>query len=97
MNEVGPQRWWRARWSEFARNSATAKAQVFRALKPFLTGGVGLPSQESVAKHLDMPIDTLRSHLSRLRARYREIVLASLKNYMSDIWDRLRRILAATC
>src|SRR5262249_41975474 len=40
-----------------------AKASLFAALKPFLTGGAALPSQESVAQQLDLPIDTLRSHL----------------------------------
>jgi hypothetical protein len=43
-------------------------------LKPFLTGGVGLPSQDEVATRLGISIDTLRSHLSRLRARYRELL-----------------------
>ena len=50
------------------------KARVFHALKPFLTGGVGLPSQDEVATRLGISIDTLRSHLSRLRARYRELL-----------------------
>src|SRR5439155_14140826 len=50
------------------------KTRLFRALKPFLTGGVGLPSQEEVASRLDIPVETLRSHLSRLRARYRELL-----------------------
>ena len=39
------------------------KARVFHALKPFLTGGVGLPSQGEVATRLGVAIDTLRSHL----------------------------------
>jgi RNA polymerase sigma factor (sigma-70 family) len=78
------------------------KAQVFRALKPFLTGGVGLPSHEAVAKHLDMPIDTLRSHLSRLRERYRDFVREEVARTIGPADDvqeelrHLRRILAAT-
>jgi RNA polymerase sigma factor (sigma-70 family) len=46
------------------------KARLFGELKPFLYGGVNLPSQEEIARRLEMPITTLRSHLSRLRARY---------------------------
>jgi RNA polymerase sigma-70 factor (ECF subfamily) len=80
-----------------------ARAQVFGALKPFLTGGASLPSHESVAKHLDMPIDTVRSHLSRLRARYREFVREEVARTIGPADDveeelrHLRRILTATC
>jgi RNA polymerase sigma factor (sigma-70 family) len=78
------------------------KAHVFVALKPFLTGGVNLPSHELVAKHLDMPIDTLRSHLSRLRARYRDFVREEVARTIGPADDveeelrHLRRILTAT-
>jgi RNA polymerase sigma-70 factor (ECF subfamily) len=78
------------------------KAHLFSALKPFLTGGVGLPSHESVARQLDMPIDTVRSHLARLRARYREFVREEVARTIgpADNVDEelrhLRRILTAT-
>jgi RNA polymerase sigma factor (sigma-70 family) len=80
-----------------------AKAHVFCALKPFLTGGIGLPSHESIARQLDMPIDTLRSHLARLRARYREFVREEVARTIGPADDvdeelrHLRRILTATC
>lgn len=48
-----------------------SKKGLFEGLKPFLSGGIGLPAQEEVATRLGMPVETLRSHLSRLRARYR--------------------------
>jgi RNA polymerase sigma-70 factor (ECF subfamily) len=79
------------------------KAHLFSALKPFLTGGVGLPSHESVARQLDMPIDTVRSHLARLRARYREFVREEVArtigpgDNVDDELRHLRRILTATC
>ena len=85
-----------------AEFNSDAKAHVFGALKPFLTGGVGLPSHESVAKHLDMPIDTVRSHLSRLRARYRAFVREEVARTIGPADDveeelrQLRRILTAT-
>src|SRR5206468_10738373 len=48
-----------------------SKERLFDGLKPFLSGGVGLPAHEEVAARLAMPVETLRSHLSRLRTRYR--------------------------
>jgi RNA polymerase sigma-70 factor (ECF subfamily) len=86
--------------SEF---SSGPKAQVFGALKPFLTGGVGLPSHEAVAKNLNMPIETLRSHLSRLRARYRDFLRQEVARTIGPADDvdeelrHLRTILMASC
>lgn len=54
--------------SEFGNGS---KERLFDGLKPFLSGGIGLPAHEEVAARLAMPVETLRSHLSRLRTRYR--------------------------
>jgi RNA polymerase sigma factor (sigma-70 family) len=79
------------------------KERLFSGLKPFLTGGVGLPSHNEVASRLDMPVDTLRSHLSRLRARYRELLreeVARTIDVTEDVDEELRhlcRILTATC
>jgi RNA polymerase sigma factor (sigma-70 family) len=79
------------------------KTQLFNGLKPFLTGGVRLPSQTEVAAKLDMPIDTLRSHLSRLRARYRELLREEVARTVAvadDVDEELRhlcRILTAAC
>lgn len=86
--------------AEFANGP---KTQLFNGLKPFLTGGVGLPSQTEVAAKLDMPIDTLRSHLSRLRARYRELLREEVARTIAeadDVDEELRhlcRILTAAC
>jgi RNA polymerase sigma-70 factor (ECF subfamily) len=92
-----------ARALERIRAEFHRKADLFAALKPFLIGGVGLPSHESVATMLDMPIDTLRSHLARLRARYREVVREEVARTIGPADDveeelrHLRRILTATC
>ena len=48
------------------------KAELFKNLQPFLTGGEHLPTQEELADRLRMPAATLRSHVTRLRARYRD-------------------------
>jgi RNA polymerase sigma-70 factor (ECF subfamily) len=61
-----------------------AKTQIFSELQMFLTGGQGLPSQEEVATRLNVPIETLRSHLSRLRARYREILRNEIERTVSS-------------
>jgi RNA polymerase sigma-70 factor (ECF subfamily) len=79
------------------------KTRLVSALKPFLTGGVGLPSQEEVASRLEIPVETLRSHLSRLRARYRELLreeVARTIGVAEDVDEELHhlcRILTATC
>jgi RNA polymerase sigma factor (sigma-70 family) len=79
------------------------KMRLFSGLKPFLTGGVGLPTQEETAKNLDMPVETLRSHLSRLRVRYRELLreeVARTIGAAEDVDEELRhlcRILITSC
>ena len=79
------------------------KARVFSELRPFLSGGVGLPSQEEVATRLDMPVETLRSHLSRLRARYRDMLREEVARTIAiaeDVDEELRhlcRILTTAC
>jgi RNA polymerase sigma factor (sigma-70 family) len=70
-----------------AESSKTRKMRLFRGLKPFLTGGVGLPTQEETAKQLEMPVQTLRSHLSRLRARYRELLREEVAKTISAAED----------
>ena len=78
------------------------KARVLAELRPFLTGGVGLPTQEAVATRLGVSLETLRSHLFRLRARYRALLRAEVLRTVSreqDIDDELRylcRVLIAT-
>lgn len=69
------------------------KVRLFGELKPFLCGGAGLPSQEEIARQLEMPINTLRSHLSRLRARYGELLreeVARTIGKADDVDEELR-------
>jgi RNA polymerase sigma-70 factor (ECF subfamily) len=71
------------------------KARLFTELKRFITGGIGLPSQEEVAERLEMPIETLRSHLSRMRARYRELLREEVARTVSqndDVDEELRHL-----
>jgi DNA-directed RNA polymerase specialized sigma24 family protein len=63
--------------AEFA---AAGKAALFEALEGFLrTGARPLPTYDELAVRLAMPTATIRSHVTRLRARYREVLRAELR------------------
>lgn len=71
------------------------KARIFEQLQPFVCGGTGLPRQEEVAHQLGMPIDTLRSHLSRMRERYRALLreeVARTIGTADDVDEELRHL-----
>jgi RNA polymerase sigma factor (sigma-70 family) len=77
------------------------KARILQELQPFLSGGIGLPTHQAAAARLGVLEETLRSHLFRLRARYRELLRAEVLRTVQreeDIDDELRylcRILVA--
>ena len=85
------------------RSDFRGEAQIFDQLKPFVCGGSGLQRQEEVAEHLAMPINTLRSHLSRMRARYRALLreeVARTIGLADDVDEELRhltQVLIANC
>lgn len=55
--------------------AAEGRQTTFDALRPLVLGGTSAPlEQEEVARQLDLPPATLRTHLRRLRQRYRELV-----------------------
>lgn len=61
------------------------KASLFAELKIFLSAGAAVtPSQEETAARLDMPLATLRTHLHRLRGRYRECLRAEVALTLSN-------------
>ena len=61
-----------------AEYSSGSKSRILAELRPFLTGGVGLPTHRAAAARLGVSVDTLRSHLFRLRSRYRELLRAEV-------------------
>lgn len=76
-----------------AEYGSERKARIFAELRPFLTGGVGLPTHEAAAARLGVSVETLRSHLFRLRARYRALLRAEVLRTVpqeKDIDDELR-------
>lgn len=61
------------------------KEKLFRELRTFLTvGATPLPCYADVAKRLAIAESTLRSHVTRLRARYREILRAEVRRTVSS-------------
>lgn len=110
---LGAEREFEQRWADTLVTHALARVEaeftgesrqrLFDELKPFLCGGAALPSQDEIAQRLRMPIETLRSHLSRLRSRYRDLLRDEVARTVSpndDVDEELRhlcRVLTATC
>ena len=77
------------------------KARVFQALRPYLTGedAANLPAQDELATRLGLPVETLRSYLSRMRARYRQFLREEVARTVAKAEDvdqemrHLRRVL----
>ena len=64
------------------------KAEQFDVLRPFVSGGGGMPpNQEEAAEKLGVPIATLRTWLSRGRQRYREALRMEVASTVSDPAD----------
>ena len=56
------------------------KQTLFQQLKVFLTGSAEpLPTYDELAAEIGLPASTLRSHVTRLRARYRELLRAAVR------------------
>ena len=57
-----------------------SKEDLFRALRPFLGGGAAPPpTYAELSVRLQMPESTLRSHVGRLRTRFREVLHAEVR------------------
>ena len=54
------------------------KEQLYEELQVFVTGAGPLPDQAATAARLGLPFATLRTHIRRLRERYREILRAEV-------------------
>jgi RNA polymerase sigma factor (sigma-70 family) len=73
------------------------KGELFEELKVFLTvGPEPLPTYDQLAARLGTPASTLRSHVTRLRARYREALRAEVRRTVeteSEVDEELRELL----
>jgi RNA polymerase sigma factor (sigma-70 family) len=78
------------------------KGKLFEQLKGFLTGGSVLPSYDDASAQTGLPRATVKTHVHRLRQRYREIVRREVARTVSsphEIDEELRylcNILAKT-
>jgi RNA polymerase sigma-70 factor (ECF subfamily) len=76
---------------------AEGKETIFDALQTFLTAGAGPPpSYAELAARLSIAESTLRSHVTRLRARYREFLRLEVRrtvNTDAEVDGELRELL----
>jgi RNA polymerase sigma-70 factor (ECF subfamily) len=76
---------------------AEGKAELFEEVKMFLTAGADpLPTYEQLAARLRVPASTLRSQVTRLRARYREALRAEVRRTVAteaEVDKELRELL----
>jgi RNA polymerase sigma-70 factor (ECF subfamily) len=63
---------------------AEGKIKLFEQLKNFLTGGSVLPSYDEAAARTGLPRATVKTHVHRLRQRYREIVRREVARTVSS-------------
>jgi RNA polymerase sigma factor (sigma-70 family) len=80
-----------------ANYKTEGKEKLFEELKIFLTGGADpLPQYANVAERLGTLESTLRSHITRLRARYREALRAEVRRTVeteAEVDGELRELL----
>jgi len=72
---------------------AEGKLNLFEQLKSFLTGGSVLPSYDDASARIGVPRATVKTHVHRLRQRYREIVRREIARTVSmphEIDEELR-------
>jgi RNA polymerase sigma factor (sigma-70 family) len=63
---------------------AEGKAKLFEELKSFLIGGSVLPSYDEASARMGLPRATVKTHVHRLRQRYREIVRREVARTVSS-------------
>ena len=94
----GRRRWWPPRWTALAAHYRDEdKKKLFEELKIFLTGGASpLPTYAELSERLSVPASSLRSDVTRLRARYREALRAEVRRTVereAEVEGELRELL----
>ncbi|MEO6970864.1 MAG: hypothetical protein ABI217_08215 [Chthoniobacterales bacterium] len=103
MSEAGRKRSSPERSRAWPRSyMAEGKGELFATLRIFLSGGADpLPTYTELAARLATPASTLRSDVTRLRARYREALRVEVRSTVereSEVEDELRELLRVlTC
>lgn len=79
-----------------AEYQCAGKENLFQQLKVFLTGSADpLPSYDQLGKQMGLPASTLRSHVTRLRTRYREQLRAQVRQTVvseADVDEELHEL-----
>ena len=71
------------------------KLELFEELKAFVAGGSVLPSYDDASARMSLPRATVKTHVHRLRQRYREIVRREIARTVSapdEIDEELRHL-----
>ena len=80
-----------------ATYKAEGKGDLFESFQTFLTVGADpLPAYSELATRLAVAESTIRSHVTRLRARYREMLRAEVRrtvNTEAEVDAELRELL----
>jgi hypothetical protein len=74
---------------------AEGKVKLFEQLKTFIAGGSVLPSYDDASARTGLPRATVKTHVHRLRQRYREIVRREIARTVSaphEIDDELHHL-----
>lgn len=75
---------------------AEGKDSLFEEFRTFITVGESLPTYDQLASRLHVPASTLRSHVTRLRARYRKALRAEVRRTVeseAEVDGELRELL----
>ncbi len=78
-----------------AAMAAEGKERLYDELQVFVTGAGALPDQSDTAARLGVPFATLRTHIRRLRERYRDILRAEVARTVAtpaEVDDELRHL-----
>lgn len=77
--------------------AADGRANLFGTLRPFLGGGdAPPPDHQELAARLGLPVNTLRTHIHRLRERYRNTLRGEVTDTVAgegEVQDELRHLL----
>jgi RNA polymerase sigma-70 factor (ECF subfamily) len=106
-NSIGEDRIYERSWAEMlvatglerleADYKQEGKSELFEELRIFLTAGAKpLPAYDELSLRLKVPASTLRSHVTRLRARYRETLRAEVRRTVdteAEVDGELRELL----
>lgn len=75
--------------------AAEGKERLYEELQVFVTGAGPLPDQAETAARLGVPFATLRTHIRRLRERYRDVLRAEVARTVAtpaEVDDELRHL-----